>query len=1115
MNCSPSRRKSLPHTINTRSQRKRAYSWIGKAISTDRKLQISHYRGISIKCEKRISDICIFPGEFVFIEEEEYDQLFVARLLKLYEDDTQEKHAVVEWFSRIEEIPFGLRKRLGEKASQEIFLNEKAEWDTNIFVSSIVGKVMVIPLSPCETLPIEAQDEQAMVVRKSWDGKNMKPLRPNLLAELKNSVKLKNDINFATESTQTPSRLLEEATENVTWSTSKINKSSAEVKLRHSAAKSSLFKQRYSPKLASGDIPGAKKRLQLNNEERELETRNPAMTPRSRRKCAQVTAARIAEQVSILNAVRDKGEGKKCRSPLETSDSDRNDEEDNKRFHTPKRQTKFTPPKFSKNQSMGTPAKDPRNSLGLFIEFNPEEMILDLEDDGDLEAELAAITGENLPAGKTKPKGKSPLPMGHIEKMAAECMKDMDDDDDEGLEEDTELLAELQDVLGEDHGEETREKDTETMETSPITTEHPTDMQTQMTPVVSSGLQKTVEDRIAIYKTAILNAKEAGENAKVRRYERGLKTLESMLTALKKGKKVNEEEMPPPVASGKSSSSVPQATPDSDLPKSSTDEDEVTLPEEEAMEGLSAAHKLTDPSDQQVSLNRTAIQGQDINTDALGTKATLENNSKHLDTRALLVTREKEYKLAALKAKQEGDLEKAKEYMRTGKKFSLVIEALDNGQPVDLRDMPPALEKLESPEDVQIPSIQTPSVPVENCQLVTKPDFQGYEDPGSQQQPKTVLEALNQRLEKYKSAAAQAKANGDGRKSRMHERIAKGESSTQVPAATKPTQLPTKPVQIVQPLVVQSTVIQEDSPSEIDHSLPISGIALERSPSTERLPSAAKEHLEFLENRKKQYLKAAIQAKKKNDLEQAKAYLRTAKSLDPKIEMAKSGKLVDISKLPSPPTDDEGDFIFIHHEDVRLSQKVEEVYVQLINLLKDQHEGLSVLKFAKKLDLTNKHPDNPLIMIFCGMAVAVKKLILYAQVVYSFYPGVVPNDLDAFVKFEFHYPNTVFYATFFKLIEYNQLFKLNINRNHRGFRRAIQTKGIKFEIFHKGSDKQVGAAHLKLDKLESECEIREIVEVLDSRKPTGGKLEVKVRLREPLIGQDLQTITENWLVLEY
>lgn len=39
----------------------------------------------------------------------------------------------------------------------------------------------------------------------------------------------------------------------------------------------------------------------------------------------------------------------------------------------------------------------------------------------------------------------------------------------------------------------------------------------------------------------------------------------------------------------------------------------------------------------------------------------------NLCMRELLVTREKEYKLAALKAKQEGDLEKAKEYMRTGK----------------------------------------------------------------------------------------------------------------------------------------------------------------------------------------------------------------------------------------------------------------------------------------------------------------------------------------------------------------------------------------------------------------------------------------------------------------
>ena len=40
------------------------------------------------------------------------------------------------------------------------------------------------------------------------------------------------------------------------------------------------------------------------------------------------------------------------------------------------------------------------------------------------------------------------------------------------------------------------------------------------------------------------------------------------------------------------------------------------------------------------------------------------------------------------------------------------------------------------------------------------------------------------------------------------------------------------------------------------------------------------------------------------------------------------------------------------------------------------------------------------------------------------------------------------------------------------------------------------------------------VQLMDGRKATGGRLEVKVRLREPLGGQDLQTVTERWVVLE-
>ncbi|KAG8534793.1 hypothetical protein GDO81_018523, partial [Engystomops pustulosus] len=95
--------------------------------------------------------------------------------------------------------------------------------------------------------------------------------------------------------------------------------------------------------------------------------------------------------------------------------------------------------------------------LGLFVDFNPEDMMMGLPDDpddGDLEAELAALTGVKA-APKAKPKGKAPLPMDHIEKLAQECMRDLDaeEEDDEDLEEDEDLLAELQEVVGEDEEE--------------------------------------------------------------------------------------------------------------------------------------------------------------------------------------------------------------------------------------------------------------------------------------------------------------------------------------------------------------------------------------------------------------------------------------------------------------------------------------------------------------------------------------------------------------------------------------------------------------------------------------------------------------------------------------
>ncbi|NXG14444.1 C2D1B protein, partial [Grallaria varia] len=805
--------------------------------------------------------------------------------------------------------------------------------------------------------------------------------------------------------------------------------------------------------------------------------------------------------------------------------------------------------------------------LGLFVDFNPEEMLLGAEeggDDGDLEAELAALTGEKVKEGKSKPKGKTPLPMDHIEKLAAECMKDLNEDeeedaDDEDLEKDTDLLAELQEVLGEEG--ETESCEDELIATEPCPAE-PEDEQPELqsqvgmssmllTALLNHELQQTLERRIADYRTAISNARESGEGAKIRRYERGLKTLETMLAAVKKGKKINEEEMPPPVATGKKS-----------------------------LQG----HAATNPA---------------VETDGHGKGCTswvpcvpqhcsILTDLQRSSIRAMLLMRQKEYKLAALKAKQQGDLEKAKEYMKTGKKFNVVLEALDSGQPIDLQNMPPSPQGkacLKIVFRMTFLSLQKGRKRVGKRQLVCF-EILIMAFHYSLQQPKTVLEALQQRLDKYRAAAAQAKASGDDRKGRMHERIGKQyQDAIRAHKAGRKvnfSELPVPPGFPPLPGVAQdggTTIaavlesasklanMEENDEEEENEALPQAPVAKKPAQPPGKptqvvkpIPVPLREQLEFLENRKKQYLKAAVKAKKENNLEQAKTYLRTAKGFDLKIEQAKGGKTVDISKLPSPPTDDEGDFIFVHHEDVRLSQKADEVYAQLVKLLKDQHERC--LQYSKQsmhlgnvaettrfeklaqgckkdmeiLQLARAQGKDPpshhfeertfkMIRIFSDLNSTEMHLLIVRGINLPAPPGVSPRDLDAFVKFEFQYPSAEQPQKSKTPVinnnnspEYNQLFKLNINRNHRGFRRVIRSKGIKFEVFHKGSffrsDKQVGTAHLKLDKLESECEVREIIEIFDGRKPTGGKLEVKVRLREPLSGQDLQTVTENWLVLE-
>nr|BAE27295.1 unnamed protein product [Mus musculus] len=839
------------------------------------------------------------------------------------------------------------------------------------------------------------------------------------------------------------------------------------------------------------------------------------------------------------------------------------------------------------------PRKGPKTSgqgaetakqLGFFVEFNPEDMLLgvdETEDDGDLEAELLALTGETASRSrKPAPKGQAPLPMAHIEKLAADCMRDVEEDEEEeGLEDDADLLTELQEVLGEDEeaglldGSEAASPDL-CEEKTWDNTELPVEQAAcqQAVPAAAQaggprGLQALLEERIRNYREAAASAKEAGEAAKARRCERGLKTLQSQLATVRKGGKICEDEIPPPVALGKRPP-APQ--------ERAIKNPEIDSPGPCAME----PGNLSQPES------------------SLPAIAPLPDSDP--DPQALLLARQREYKAAALDAKRAGDLDRARELMRIGKRFGTVLEALEKGQPVDLSGMPPAPADLKALPQASKASSATQglSPAVEQMQPVMASDLPAT--PVAPAEPTTVLDALQLRLNKYREAGIQARANGDERKARMHDRIAKQyqdavrahQAGQKVDFAELPVPPGFPPIPGLEPrkgseqdsvaatlataqklASEDAALVDDDEESDTPAQAPLAKKPAQTlvspshlltepkaSSSKESLSPSVREQVTLLEARKLQYQRAALQAKRRQDLEQAKSHLRVAKSLEAQIIQARAGQPIDLSKVPSPLTDEEGDFILIHHEDLRLSQKAEEVYAQLQKMLQEQqakcllfskqymHQGnvaettrferlaedrkkqLEILQLAQAqgLDPPSHHFELKTfqtVRIFSELNSTEMHLIIVRGMNLPAPPGVTPDDLDAFVRFEFHYPNSDQAQKSKTAVvkntnspEFEQVFKLNINRNHRGFRRVIQSKGIKFEIFHKGSffrsDKLVGTAHLKLERLEKECEIREIMEVLDGRKPTGGKLEVKVRLREPLSSQDVQTVTENWLVLE-
>ncbi|XP_061088092.1 coiled-coil and C2 domain-containing protein 1A [Conger conger] len=813
-------------------------------------------------------------------------------------------------------------------------------------------------------------------------------------------------------------------------------------------------------------------------------------------------------------------------------------------------------------------------------------LLLDLDggadlggDDGDLEAELLSLMGDGGQPGGKKKGGRAPVPMEDIERMAALCMKDLDeegdDEDDADLEGDADLLAELNDVLEDDAEEEKPAQKTAPPSAAPSAGG-------------SGGVEACLAERIDMYQAAIGNAKAAGESSKARRYDRGLKTLQSLLASVKKGKPINEEDIPPPVAVGGKPAPESQPEPIREAERPSPEPVPAPPVSEKPLRDAPAPpsrpHLLTPPQKSSAMTPDTPL---------ISPMTPGQPEAQHSEAKSLVLGRQREYKLAAISAKQGGDTDLAKRLYLIAKRLDPVVEALDRGEPLDVGTLPPppgdavALSPAPPPQQSSQPSPAAPPAPaappVADAVLSA---------------PRSVAEALQQRMDRYKAAAEGAKSKGDDRKARMHQRIVKQyQDAIRANKAGRPVNLSDLPVppgcpplqgaesgeqnfmgvlENAMKLANQDADAEEEGGSEEGVAKPSARPAAQRAkapppagstapdtPSAQgqgsKLGPKAQQQLDFLLRRRQQFMRAALRSKQMRDMPGAALHLRHAKGLDPMISAAKGGLPVDISKVPSAPVS-EDDYSLAQSRSSPLSPRTSEQYAQLMDHLRQQHEkclgysqqfthmgnvaetsrfeklaaecmkSIEILKtaHAKGLAVPRFHTEErtfSAVKIFPNLTANDLVLTVVKGINLPAPPGVSASDLDASVRFEFPFPSSeepqkdkTSTVKDTNCPEYKAKFKLNINRGHRGFKRVVQSKGIKFEVVHKGgllrSDKVVGTAQLKLESLESQCEIREMIEVLDGRKPTGGRLEVRVKIREPLGGPQLHTVTERWLVLD-
>lgn len=140
--------------------------------------------------------------------------------------------------------------------------------------------------------------------------------------------------------------------------------------------------------------------------------------------------------------------------------------------------------------------------------------------------------------------------------------------------------------------------------------------------------------------------------------------------------------------------------------------------------------------------------------------------------------------------------------------------------------------------------------------------------------------------------------------------------------------------------------------------------------------------------------------------------------------------------------------------------------------------------------------------------------------------GYSEQDLNIYVEIEFPWPQDSTQKAETDKVrgssnpEFDSKHQFDIDRKQmRSLQRVFKRQPIRCTLYqHRTLRKHIfmGVALVSLEALESKCEIRISEDLKDEkgRRPIGGKLEVFVRLREPLSGCDQEEKEQKWLVFQ-